>query len=199
MALWLSRLLVKTSKCSCKSEIFLGNWFLCLKVEVMVDIFPYKQTYTFKLIEKYSDSVGRLLETSSRRHRKRGKWCVCAEKEVSAHNGAWLYVVWRGGAVISTAVCAFQQHTHTQNTLLVKPQKGFLQKWDTRRINVALSLLHLYSQPRCKLSPNGHKSLRLKVSRGTKTHFWAHDPAETKPRPNPPRLVTLWSIYSNLK
>lgn len=106
VALWLSGLLVKTSKCSCKSEIFLGNRFLCLKVEVMVDIFPYKQTYTFKLIEKYSDSVGRLLETSSRRHRKRGKWCVCAEKEVSAHNGAWLYVVWRGGAVISTA------HTH---------------------------------------------------------------------------------------
>ena len=118
--------------------------------------------------KKDSDLVGILLKISSRQHRKRGKWCVCSEKEVGALDGAWLYVVLGAG----------------QNLKSFK---------DTKELSTEGRLIHsqqTFTVWRQQAQPL--KCLKLQDS------LWAHDAAKTKLGLNPPGKKSHWQSLLTL-
>ena len=118
--------------------------------------------------KKDSDLVGILLKISSRQHRKRGKWCVCSEKEVGALDGAWLYVVLGAGRNL----------------------KSFK---DTKELSTEGRLIHsqqTFTVWRQQVQPL--KCLKLQDS------LWAHDAAKTKLGLNPPGKKSHWQSLLTL-
>ena len=118
--------------------------------------------------KKDSDLVGILLKISSRQHRKRGKWCVCSEKEVGALDGAWLYVVLGAGRNL----------------------KSFK---DTKELSTEGRLIHsqqTFTVWRQQAQPL--KCLKLQDS------LWAHDAAKTKLGLNPPGKKSHWQSLLTL-